>query len=798
MELEALKLSEEVLVGVLKQSYEDTEELEQTSRVEWQETKELLEHKKSSLFEQISILESEVFSAHEKIAAIDGRIQGYWKSLFVEFYEVYCPSKVSLVDQILQVAPRQDVLIQLEVVYGSTLQPDDAFIAHLENQKNKIWEQIADAELILARTVDATEQVKRELYFPSVDGWRFKHGVEGIYFATRNFWLESFEARAVVSVVQGVKNPRIMVEVNDIGAISFRFFNCALHGEKGTKVPSLRIEQLDIKVKFTITLPLEFQKHRWRMSKHFKFKILQLDSVTKGTIKLPQSILRMIMNQFLPGLIKRELLTLIPVELGHFLMKGLEAEKPLTIDFDFSLFGVPSINILDSTIDSVYESDADICLGIDLAQAKIWVDVQRRLGNMYKEKVPFPSKKKSLWPGPLISVLSIIDYYEKHSRFNNWPKLLDIWKDIYDRYCRVLQLPRVDVQGLFSCISILTKKPMVFKTCLSNANVFTSIDMALLLAQQLMIVHAENLHKNHSKRKSVTKPLAMMKKEIDTWYSEAMIPVTYIKQLMYSTSMKLKGNSKAGFFDVAIHDFELQGPVAVTIPFQGDHFPPTYFAVDTSVSEEVSSFNICLAVDNHEPAFMLFLEKLESGVFFDVKSFMCSKMMNYMNDQLQPKRLGSRKRSNSAPETSFKSDGDFVGTKKDDTSLANFMQYFLGDELEDTLPIINLGFKHHADKTFMLAGQTHASALVKTTAKRFGGKGKLQNVLAFVETAMKSNGMLDTLSKYLCKEDFDLDFEFMLQGTVKHQQLIASLAQQNHQTTFSGSINLIELIEDVF
>lgn len=411
---EALQLGEAVLVDLLRELYGNVEAREKAVRSEWEDAKDLLEQKKWTMEQQLLILEKEVSGLHTKLADVEkqfkersGKVQAAYRKVLHSFYLLNNPEKLKSLDGLLNhFRDREhEILDKIKERYGLEVDAvplieagvlpegggQDSELSRLNSVRDQVWEDVAGIEELVKRSNEEFERVKRELYFPRADGWRFKHGFEGVYVAMNDFWLEALSARLSISVMDRVATPGILVtaagsrapgseQVRKIvsrytnasssasttganpirgGVVSFRLDKCGLYGEKGTKVPTMRPDQIQILVEFTLTVPVQFSSHAnaWKASSGFQFKILRIERKIKGSLYVPKSLLRMILNRVLPSVIKTAIVDAIPVELGHYLStqydtlgkadiglnrpraRPLEKSEPMHLDLDVNLIG---------------------------------------------------------------------------------------------------------------------------------------------------------------------------------------------------------------------------------------------------------------------------------------------------------------------------------------------------------------------------------------------------------------------------------------------------------------------------
>lgn len=223
------------------------------------------------------------------------------------------------------------------------------------------WRKIAYLERELATCVDDLDRTKRELYFPPVKGYRFTAGTEGVYIGMEDFWLEEVSGHLVVNVVPagvtGTPPPKVTLAVEGAGGdrtgmfIRGRALGVQVKGEKGTRVPSLKVDSLTVGFEVVATMPLHYSmSHQaWRAGESFRMEVVQLERKAVGLkVPLPRSIVKWLINWIVPDVIKKLLLEYVPPELGRMLYSS---QQRLRLR---ALIGVQSLSL--DVLDAPWET----------------------------------------------------------------------------------------------------------------------------------------------------------------------------------------------------------------------------------------------------------------------------------------------------------------------------------------------------------------------------------------------------------------------------------------------------------
>ena len=278
------------VVASLQQVHYVVRDREKARRAEWVETKPLLEQKRWAMVQQQKICTRELDnlvkgsdSKVEKHRAVRARrlneIAAVYKPLLEKFYAKHNPAKIAHIPTILQwYRGREHLMIaKLDATYGESLDmtalmnagalPDDTgeprkdpILEVLDAEGAKLWDDVLHLEQIYHRTSSLMEEVKQELYFPRAHGWAYRFGIDGVYGAVRDFWIEQVSGRLIVQIPDtspqstpasptkrgampplAAKERRVDIRVCGAGdehaVVAFRCDSIGLRGEKGTKVP---------------------------------------------------------------------------------------------------------------------------------------------------------------------------------------------------------------------------------------------------------------------------------------------------------------------------------------------------------------------------------------------------------------------------------------------------------------------------------------------------------------------------------------------------------------------------------
>ena len=671
------------VVASLQQVHYVVRERERRLKSEWDETKPLLEQKKWAMVQQQKICTRELDnlvkgknSKVEKHRAIRARrcneVAAVYRPLLEKFYGEHNPEKVASIPNILMwYRGREHLMInKLEETYGASLDmtvlmnagvlPDDSgeprkdpIMQVLDAEGDKMWEDVLHLEQIFHRTSSLIEEVKQELYFPRAHGWIYRFGIDGVYGAIKDFWIEQLSGRVIVQVPdtaraatksspspsQGFPPPgsssqrQLEIRVCGAGAehavVSFRCDSFGIRGEKGTKVPSLSADLLSMRVEFMMTIPLVYKADakKWIVNrKGFKFKIASMDRVIKGSFyPVPKSLLRMVLSHVLPGVIRRAVAENFPRELGGYLGRSMLPGRPLTFDLELLLEGIGS-DVLDASINGDADSSrkAREMLGISKVQADAFVGLQTQLSRILDELgvvsvTPIVSSKDEkkkrkkqdewLWPheSPLSTVAGFAMFYRRYCRpgkeqKQDWENILDFLQlAVNTNVKHANEAASVELRTVFKRVDEICRKPVKSCVYLRNLQLHTGLLSFASMLRDIFVRSAREQH-DPSLRKSTrgpTKALDAQMKDIGTWHEATRVLLAAIHKNFERTFFTIGGSVSAGNLEVTVRDLIFRSKVLASLPISPNTHSPGELTYVTSVSPE-GHFTVQVVKDGPE------------------------------------------------------------------------------------------------------------------------------------------------------------------------------------------------------
>lgn len=96
--------------------------------------------------------------------------------------------------------------------------------------------------------------------------------------------------------------------------------NVKIVGEKGTKVPNLKIREFSVVLECLLEAQFEWTHlDGWRPASKLRLEIIQLEHSISGTsVPVPKTLLKYLLNMLLPALIEARLLAVLPAEVGQY------------------------------------------------------------------------------------------------------------------------------------------------------------------------------------------------------------------------------------------------------------------------------------------------------------------------------------------------------------------------------------------------------------------------------------------------------------------------------------------------
>lgn len=112
-------------------------------------------------------------------------------------------------------------------------------------------------------------------------------------------------------------------------------------GEKGTKVPNLKIRELSVLCEVMLEAKYEWNDlDGWQPTNKLKLEIIQLEHSISGTsVPVPKTLLKYLLNMLLPTLLEARILALLPAEIGQYFIE--KSTPGLQIGGKLRIAGLP-------------------------------------------------------------------------------------------------------------------------------------------------------------------------------------------------------------------------------------------------------------------------------------------------------------------------------------------------------------------------------------------------------------------------------------------------------------------------
>jgi len=218
--------------------------------------------------------------------------------------------------------------------------------------------------------------------------------------------------------------------------VKLRGTHVNLFGEKGTRVPNMTVRELDLEVECSLSVLFEFSpKLGWTSHNGLKLEIIQLKKTSVGnSIPLPAGLVKTLLNLILPKIVERALLSMLPKELGIYL---IESEKGLIAAGEIVVIG-PPLCTTQAPLDAALELDlqklnkaeamkkqsavqeAQNLLSLNPAEAKI-------LGLCFSSNSAVGLSDPRT-PGPgICNITELCRFHDRYSKTPIWLALCDLW-----------------------------------------------------------------------------------------------------------------------------------------------------------------------------------------------------------------------------------------------------------------------------------------------------------------------------------------------------------------------------------
>jgi hypothetical protein len=131
--------------------------------------------------------------------------------------------------------------------------------------------------------------------------------------------------------------------------VTGRLSDFELTGERGTKCPNLSIGQADVTANVYVRFDFVYDKEggAWRQGDKPQFDVQHLQYKLKGNnVPMPSTLVKHLLRIFIPEIIQRRLLPLLPKEFGDYM---LTAQRGFEATADVAVVG-PGLKVLDADL----------------------------------------------------------------------------------------------------------------------------------------------------------------------------------------------------------------------------------------------------------------------------------------------------------------------------------------------------------------------------------------------------------------------------------------------------------------
>eukprot|EP01035_Chromulina_nebulosa_P017380 gene17380-22928_t len=223
----------------------------------------------------------------------------------------------------------------------------------IEHDLNEGVEYINNLEEELKIYSNRLEDVKKKFYFPDS---AITFGQNGMYYGMDDFWLENYSGHFDIEIIPSKDLPIVKLlmkgtNVNEGFKIILKADGFKLAGDKGKRIPKLRMESLKVTVSLTASLIISYdiKSSTWISNpKDFKLELLSF----KGPYGITKSMVGIMLSIISPT-IRSKVVNSLPVELG---LLARTLPSPFSMRGEFDITG-PELSLLSTSFEKSASMD---------------------------------------------------------------------------------------------------------------------------------------------------------------------------------------------------------------------------------------------------------------------------------------------------------------------------------------------------------------------------------------------------------------------------------------------------------
>eukprot|EP00210_Caulerpa_lentillifera_P005781 g5527.t2 len=380
--------------------------------------------------------------------------------------------------------------------------------------------------------------------------------------------------------------------------VKLRGTHVNLFGEKGTRVPNMTVREIDLEVECSLSVHFEFsEKLGWSTRNGLKFEIVQLKKTSVGnSIPLPSGLVKTLLNLILPKIVERALLSILPKELGTYL---IQSEKGMTTSGEISVLGPPLCTTqakLDAAfgLHGVKGSKAEaLKMQAAVQEAQNLLSLSPEESNILGlcfSKDPVLGLLDPTDPGTgLCSINALCNFHDHYSKSEIWLALCDLWNKAISYILKIKGWNcTLDFGALMNgAVGRLAAKPVRTQCLFTRLSCDVSVDQFVSCLRTYCERSARELHAEKSIQ--VSMPLDEQLKALNEWHLETTSKLKLFKSSFRSSMAALVGHADSKSLQIGLEKCEYEGPLSFKIPLVKDSEEAGLLSFDVSIPSPESS-----------------------------------------------------------------------------------------------------------------------------------------------------------------------------------------------------------------
>ncbi|KAL4421597.1 hypothetical protein ABPG75_010888 [Micractinium tetrahymenae] len=363
--------------------------------------------------------------------------------------------------------------------------------------------------------------------------------------------------------------------------VTGRLNDFELVGEKGSKCPNLSIGQADVKANVFVRFVFQYDKTGggWRQADKPQFDVQHLTYKLRGNnVPMPSTLVKHLLRVFIPEIIQRRLLPLLPPEFGDYM---LTAQRGFEATADVAVVG-PALRVLDA--DLAFEvrgpartakearkqaqkyaaaKEARSMLGLSLPQAQVLAELFGGRGALLDP--PRPATIKNL--------IAFQAAWDRHPAL--YDQICQVWNTAYQVVAQRQRGAAVDfcfLAFMDGPVARVRRKPARARVIMRNLDVGLNVDDLVTMLHDYTQRTLEEMFikgpiaNTRDNPEYQVESLEEQREVLHAWHSWVLRELDLFKSKFRGAAATLLGAGDCRGFSLGVENAFYEGPLRLRLP----------------------------------------------------------------------------------------------------------------------------------------------------------------------------------------------------------------------------------------